>query len=272
MKFSVLMSIYFKESPDYFNEAMKSIWAEQSIKPSQIVLVQDGPLSQELYSMISVWEGMLGNALKCVPLENNVGLGEALNIGFQYCDYEIIARMDTDDIAMPDRFEKQLAALENLKVDICSSWITEFDQDENTVTALRRLPEGHDDIFKFAKVRCPINHPAVMYRKSMVIKAGGYKSIMWFEDYYLWVRMLIVGAKFYNIQEPLVHMRAGMCQIERRSGIAYAKSELRLLKKFHDLGFLNAAEYFLMITFKFSIRVMPKGIVRQVYKLLRSKI
>src|SRR5690606_8150992 len=102
-----------------------------------------------------------------------------------------------------------------------------------------KLPEKHEAIALYAKTRCPINHPAVMYKKAAVEKAGGYKKMMWFEDYYLWVRMLLTGAKFYNIQEPLVHMRAGLGQLERRSGKEYAKSEILLLTKFRRLGFLS---------------------------------
>lgn len=269
MKFSVLMSIYFKENPAWFNRAMQSIWDEQIVKPNEIVLVQDGPLTPVLDNMISIWRNKLGNILKCIPLENNVGLGDALNIGLQYCSNELVARMDTDDIAISDRFEKQLAILQQGHIDICSSWITEFDVDQSIITGTRILPEHHADIANYAKLRSPINHPAVMYKKTAIIKAGGYKKMMWFEDYYLWARMLLAGSIFYNIQEPLVHMRAGQGQIERRSGNAYAKSELILLKEFREIGFLTNYEFIKAVVLRIPIRLAPKNIIGLVYNTLR---
>lgn len=267
--FSVLMSIYYKEIPSLFNRAMHSIWDEQAVRPSQIVLVQDGPLTVELYSVISEWQKKLGEVLTTVPLEKNVGLGDALNIGLQHCNNELVARMDTDDIAHPQRFEKQLAIFSSSDVDICSSWITEFDNDESVITGQRKLPEKHEAIALYAKTRCPINHPAVMYKKAAVEKAGGYKKMMWFEDYYLWVRMLLTGAKFYNIQETLVHMQAGLGQLERRSGRAYAKSELALLIEFKKIGFLTSFDFLKIACMRVPIRLMPKSLIRLVYKVLR---
>ena len=209
MNFSVLMSIYKKEEPKYFNRAMQSIWDEQTVKPDEIVLVQDGPLTDGLHKAIDEWKAKIGEVFKTVPLEKNVGLGDALNAGIKHCSYELIARMDTDDISIPNRFEKQLKAFENNYIDICSSWVSEFDSDENEIISYRKLPEKHNEIIVYSKMRSPINHPAVMYKKSIVEKAGGYKHMLWMEDYYLWARMLLSGAKFYNIQEPLVNMRAG---------------------------------------------------------------
>ncbi|PXA69683.1 glycosyltransferase [Vibrio sp. 11986-1-5] len=269
MKFSVLMSIYFKENPAWFNRAMQSIWDEQTVKPNEIILVQDGHLTSELDNMISIWKNKLGDILKCIPLENNVGLGDALNIGLQYCSNELVARMDTDDIAMSDRFEKQLAILKKGDIDICSSWITEFDVNELCITGTRSLPEHHEAIAQYTKLRNAINHPTVMYKKSAVDRAGGYQKMMWFEDYYLWVRMLLTGSKFYNIQEPLVHMRAGLAQLERRSGIAYARSELSLLKKCRYLGFLTRFEFYKAVVLRVPVRLMPTFLIRFTYKLLR---
>ena len=135
MKFSVLMSIYKKEEPKYFNRAMQSIWDEQTVKPDEIVLVQDGPLTDGLYKAIDEWKAKIGEVFKTVPLEKNVGLGEALNAGIKHCSYELIARMD---ISIPNRFEKQLKAFENNDIDICSSWVSEFDSDENEIISYRK--------------------------------------------------------------------------------------------------------------------------------------
>ena len=270
MKFSVLMSIYHKEKSEYFERCMQSIWDEQTIKPDEIVLVQDGKLTDELYEAIDRWQKKLESVLKTIPLEQNVGLGDALNVGLQNCSYELVARMDTDDIAVPDRFEKQLKVFENDDIDICSSWVSEFDNDENEIVSYRKLPEHHNEIVNFAKKRNPLNHPAVMYKKTVVEKAGGYKKMMWFEDYYLWARMILNGAKFYNIQETLVKMRAGYGQLERRSGLKYAIEEYKFLKRLKEIGFLNNFEFYRNLLVRFIARVLPKRFVKIVYKKIRG--
>jgi len=270
MKFSILMSIYHKEKPEYFNRAMQSIWDEQIVKPNEIILVQDGKLTDELYEVIEIWQKKIGDRFKTIPLKQNVGLGDALNIGLQYCSYEIVARMDTDDIAMPNRFEKQLKVFENDDIDICSSLVSEFDNDEKVIVSYRKLPKTHENILKFAKKRNPLNHPAVMYKKSSIKKASGYKKMIWFEDYYLWVRMLMNGARFYNIQEPLVNMRAGYGQLERRSGLKYALNEFKFQKILYKIGFLNKFEFIRNSLIRFIVRVVPKKIVKKIYKILRN--
>lgn len=270
MKFSVLLSIYHKEKPEHFNRCMWSIWEKQTIKPNEIVLVQDGPLDRGLYNAINIWKEKLGDKLNIIPLKENVGLGDALNIGLDHCSFELVARMDTDDIALPNRFEKQLEVFKNSDVDICGSWISEFDNDENEIISYRKSPEFYNEIINFAKKRNPVNHPAVMYKKSSVEKAGGYKRMIWFEDYYLWVRMMLNGAKFYNIQETLVNMRAGYGQLERRSGFKYARSEFVFQQELLRLGFINYIEFIRNVFIRFFARIVPKTFVKMIYKMLRD--
>lgn len=265
------MSIYYKEKAEHFDRAMKSIWDEQSVKPNEIVVVQDGKLTDDLYEAIDKWEKKLGEMLKVIPLAQNLGLGDALNIGIQNCSYELIARMDTDDISLPHRFEKQLKVFENSDIDICSAWISEFEDDEANIKSYKKLPENHNDIVRYAKVRCPINHPTVMYKKSTVEKAGGYLKMISMEDYYLWGRMIMNGARFYNIQNVLLNMRAGDSMIQRRAGIIYAKSELKLLNEFRKIGFLTMSSYMKNLFIRIPIRIMPLGILKFVYKFLRSR-
>ena len=270
MSFSVLISIYHKENPEFFHRAMESIWDEQTIKPSEIVLVQDGKLTAELYKTIDIWKDKIGVIFKIIPLEKNVGLGDALKIGLKNCSYELVARMDTDDISMPDRFKKQLKIFESSNIDICSGWISEFDENEQKILSYRKLTEVHDNIIKFAKKRCPINHPAVMYKKSVVEKAGGYQKMMWFEDYFLWGRMIVDGAKFYNVQESLVNMRAGYGQLERRGGYKYAVAEFRFLMALKQIGFLNTLEFIRNVSIRFVARILPKIFLKMIYKLIRN--
>ena len=269
-KFSVLMSIYNKEKTEYFNKAMQSIWDEQSVKPNEIVLVQDGKLTDDLYIVISEWKNKLADILKVIPLEQNVGLGDALNEGIKHCSYELIARMDTDDIALPDRFEKQLKVFENSDIDICSSWVSEFDNNEKEIVSFRKIPEKHDEIVNYSKMRNGINHPAVMYKKTVVEKADGYKKMMWFEDYYLWARMILNDAKFYNIQEPLVNMRAGYGQLERRGGFKYAIEEFKFLNRLKKIGFLSTSQFIKSVVIRFVARVLPKSLLKNIYRKIRG--
>jgi glycosyltransferase involved in cell wall biosynthesis len=264
------MSIYVKEDPSNFNRAMESIWDEQTIRPDEIVLVEDGPLTPSLYEAVHKWKIKLFSVLKVVSLAENVGLGDALNAGLEVCRYELVARMDTDDIALPDRFEKQLKVFDDDAIDICSGFVGEFEKDEKSIVSYRKVPKSDEQIKKFAKKRNPLNHPAVIFRKSVVKKVGGYRKLLWFEDYYLWVRMIQNGAVFYNIQEPLVYMRAGYGQLQRRRGIVYAASEVTLQKKFLESGFIGYFEFLRNLSIRFIARIVPQKLIRQIYKHLRD--
>ncbi|MCD8554964.1 glycosyltransferase [Seleniivibrio sp.] len=270
MKFSLLMSIYNKEKPEFFERAMRSVWNEQTVKPDEIVLVKDGPLNDQLETVINRWKVILSDVLIIVGLPENIGLGGALNIGIDRCSNELIARMDTDDISYSDRFEKQLAVFEHMNVDICSGNVSEFDQDEHKIIFYRNIPESHDEIFKYFKVRSAVNHPAVMFKKTAVLNAGSYQTMIWFEDYYLWVRMLLNGSIFFNIQEPLVNMRAGYGQLVRRSGLRYAVAEYRFMKELKNIGFLNFFEFARNVAIRFVARTMHKSILKRIYRNLRE--
>jgi glycosyltransferase involved in cell wall biosynthesis len=264
------MSIYKKEEPRYFNRAMQSIWDEQTVKPNEIVLVQDGPLTDGLYKAIDEWKIKIGESFKTVPLKKNVGLGEALNEGIKHCSYELIARMDTDDISLPNRFEKQLRVFEEKDIDICSAWINEFDDDESKILFVRKTQEEHDEIVKYAKFRSPINHIPVMFKKSYVENAGGYQHMLWFEDYYLWTRLIMAGATFYNIQEPLANVRSGNVQLERRRGLKYAIYEFKFLKRLYEIHFLSIAQFVGSVIIRFIARILPKSLLKNIYKQLRK--
>ncbi len=270
MKFSLLMSIYVKEAPDNFDRAMISVWDEQSIKPDEIILVEDGKLTPKLYEVIEKWKLKCEGVLHTVTLEENLGLGDALNIGLQRCSFERVARMDTDDIAHPTRFQKQLEVFEKLDIDVCGSWVSEFDTNEENIVSYRKLPEFHQEISSFAKLRNPINHPSSMYNKTPVLEAGNYQKMLWFEDYYLWARMIQNGAKFYNIQDTLINMRAGYGQLQRRGGLNYAIQEYKFEKKLLNINFITLREFVRNIFIRFIARVIPQGLRKNIYKILRK--
>ncbi|SDN09047.1 Glycosyl transferase family 2 [Fictibacillus solisalsi] len=272
MKFSVLMSVYFKENPYFLDQSINSI-INQTIVPNEIVLVKDGILTEELNSIINKYIKKYPSLFKIIDFKENQGLGKALREGVKACSYEIIARMDTDDIAVKDRFQKQLSYLrDNIEIDLVGSYIEEFEDNINNVLAIKRVPIHHYDIYNYAKKRNPLNHMTVMYRKQAVLKAGNYKSFSWNEDYYLWVRMLVNSSKMYNLPEVLVHARTGNSMFERRGGKNYAQADIKLQIEYYKLGFINMKEFILNIILRTSIRFLPNKIRAFIYlKFLRSK-
>lgn len=242
-KYSVLMSVYHKEKPEYLRQSIESIQA-QTFPTDDFVLVCDGPLNSGLDSIISMKQQEMGDTLNVVRLEKNGGLGNALNEGIKHCKNELVARMDSDDIAYPDRCEKQIAVFNtHSEVSVCSGVVEEFNTTPEIVDAKRVPPETNAEIIEFAKKRNPFNHPCVMYKKSAVEAVGSYQDFYLLEDYYLWLRMLMAGYKGYNIQKPLLHMRAGSDMYLRRAGWKYAKTQKRLFRFMKDRGFIGNGQY-----------------------------
>ncbi len=270
MRFSVLISVYFKENPSFLSQALSSI-ENQTLKANEIVLVKDGPLTDELDEVISSHADASFTPYIIIKLEENVGLGKALNAGLEHCSYEWVARMDSDDIALPDRFEKQFSTLaENPDIDILGSWICEFDDEPALCRKERRVPETHESIVKFAKYRNPLNHMTVVFRKSAVGEVGGYQRMNGFEDYYLWMRMLLHGKRFANIPQVLVKARTGAGMIGRRQGWKYAKDELALEKAAYQIGFWTRLDLVQNFFTRFLPRLLPVFIVEKLYNLLRK--
>lgn len=242
-EYSVFMSVYHKERPEYLKQAIESIQV-QSLSTNDFVLVCDGPLNDELDAVIQTKQLEMGENLNVVRLAKNGGLGNALNEGIKHCKNELVARMDSDDIAYPDRCEKQIAVFNtHSEVSICSGIVEEFTTDPNTVDTRRVPPETNAEIIEFAKKRNPFNHPCVMYKKSAVKAVGSYQDFYLLEDYYLWLRILMAGYQGYNIQEPLLHMRAGSDMYKRRAGWKYAKTQAKLFKFMKQQGFIGNGQY-----------------------------
>lgn len=263
--FSVLLSLYIKEQPSYLIQSLDSLFS-QTLLPSEIILVKDGPLTSELDAVISDYVQRYP-ILKVLVLKENQGLGKALNEGLKHCSYDIVARMDTDDISKPDRFEKQLKIFQQYSdIDVVGAWIDEFEGDASNITSVRKVPEWHKEIFQFAKGRSPVSHPVVMFRKSAVLKAGGYKHFPLFEDYYLWVRMLMDGAQFYNIQESLLFFRFSPDMFRRRGGYRYVVTEVKLQTLFYKIGFIDFFSLIKNISIRLITRLLPNGLRSLFYK------
>lgn len=256
MPFCVLLSLYRKENPDCLRESLDSVLC-QTIPPDEVVLVLDGPLTEELDRVVQEYAGRYP-ILKVIPLPENVGLGKALNEGLKHCSHDLVARMDTDDIAKPDRFEKQLAVFSaHPDVDVCGAWIEEFVGNLDNVTSIKKVPEKHWEILHYAQKRCPVNHPVVMFRKSALKSAGGYCHFLLLEDYFLWIRMLMDGAKFYNIQESLLWFRSSSDMFERRGGWRYLKNEIDFWIMAYRTGFVSYIRMVANIMVRVPVRVLP---------------
>ena len=230
--FSVLMSVYYKENSDYLDSSLNSIF-NQTILPNEVVIVKDGELTRELDDIISKYKNKFDSVIQIVEIKQNVGLGEALNIGLKNCKYENVIRMDTDDICVNTRFEKILKVLEQEGVSLVGSNAIEFEKDTTSNLRYRIFPEKHEDIKKFARVRAPFLHPTIGFKKSAVLQVGGYKSLLFFEDYYLFLRMLKQGISSYNIQENLLYFRGNKESFKRRGGYNYIKYEMKAFMVFY---------------------------------------
>lgn len=266
--FSVLLSVYYKEKAEYLKEALESV-LNQTRKPDEIVIVEDGPLTEELYGMLDSIEKE-NKCVKRVRLEKNMGLGYALNIGLENCTHDLVARMDTDDIAYESRFGKQVEFMENNPdIDACSSWVDEFEGSRENVISVKKLPETPEEVLKYARNRCPLNHPAVVYRKHAVVEAGGYKGFP--EDYSLWVRMLMRGARFYNFQESLLYFRFSPEVIKRRGGWKYAANDLKMQMEFYRIGFFGMGTLMYNSMMRIMVRLFPNRLRLFIYKTLLRK-
>ncbi len=270
MDYSVLMSVYSKEHALFFRESIESMLS-QTIVPKDFVLVCDGPLTEELDAVVAYYEKEYPHLFQVIRLERNVGLGRALNAGMKRCRCEYVARMDSDDISYPDRMERQLSAIRQQQADVVSGTLVEFDEQHTEGYKKRCLPQTHDEIMKFARRRNPFNHPCVLYKKTSVIESGGYKHFEGFEDYYLWVRMLMAGKRGYNLQETILKMRVtGMHR--RRGGFHYAKSIVKFRLYLLKSGFCSFGDFLYTVVGHVGVSILPNRLREMFYnKMLRGK-
>lgn len=251
------MSLYIKERPEHFRACMESILA-QTLLPDEIVIVKDGPLTEELEQVLGEYVSRDEKLYTIVPLETNRGLGVALAEGILHCKNELVARMDTDDIAVSDRFEKQLAAFsEDWELDICGGQIEEFEDRPENVVARRSVPLTRPEIEKYQKRRDAFNHMTVMYKKSAVLRAGNYQSALLMEDTLLWVNMIMSGAKCRNLEDVLVKARIGREMYERRGGLSYFKKYREGRKRIRQTGYISAADYYVTLAVQLAVAVIP---------------
>jgi glycosyltransferase involved in cell wall biosynthesis len=270
MKYSVLMSVYAKEKPEYFRSAVESM-INQTAEPDEIIIVQDGPLPTDLYSAVYEYAERYPNLIQIVVSEKNIGLGLALNLGLEHCRNDLIARMDTDDISLPERCQKQLECFEkDSNLNICGTWIDEFLDSTNNVISSRKVPCEHKAIYEFGKRRSPFNHPTVMYKKSSVLDCNGYSDLRRNQDVDLFGRMLFQDYKAMNIPESLLLFRTDDNLARRRRSWENSKSYIQTISRLHSLGYSSLLDVCVVSIGQIFMLIFPVGIQKILYKgLLR---
>ncbi|MCG7218888.1 MULTISPECIES: glycosyltransferase [Acinetobacter] len=274
MSFSILLSLYYKENPSALDQCFQSIWNDQRIHPNEIVLVLDGPIGDQLSQIVLSWQRKIGENLKVIPLEQNIGLGNALNEGLKYCSNEWVFRMDTDDICTPDRFEKQVAFIEcNPDVVLFGGQVLEFENEPRDSQVLKTVPTSNDEIRQFAQKRCPFNHMTVAYKKTVINELGGYQHHLFMEDYNLWLRVIGAGYKVANMSDIILYARVGNGMHARRKGLEYIKSEKQLLNLKKQLKLQNPIHANMLFLIRSALRLVPSSLLGKFYNtFLRKKV
>ena len=267
--FTLLLSVYDGDRPDYLRRAFHSAVGEQTLCPDQVVIVRDGPVRDELARCLDELQAASPVPVTVVPLERNRGLGPALDAGLAASKFDVVARMDADDIAMPHRFEVEIPLIEG--ADIVGAGLLEFVGDISRVVGQRVPPTEPERIARYARMHDPFNHPTVVYRRQAVLAAGGYGDLPLMEDYALFARMLQSGARAVNVAEPLVYYRVGATSFKRRGGTGLLRSELRLQRQFRHSGFTSPAQYARNVIVRGGYRLIPWWCRRAVYRPLVAR-
>ncbi|MHA7134520.1 glycosyltransferase [Oerskovia turbata] len=266
--FSVLLPVYHRDSPSFLRRAFDSVTVEQTLAPTEVVIVRDGPVGPELDALLDELATTSSVPVEVVELPQNVGLARALEHGLRRCSHEIVARMDADDISRPERFAVQVP-LAAAGLDIVGSAIQEFD-DESRIrdvgAVVRTPPTSAQDIRAGARFHSPFNHPSVVYRRSAVAAAGGYQDLPLMEDYWLFVRMLHAGAVAGNVPDPLVLYRVGAGAYARRGGWRLLRSEIRLQWRMWRSGFSTAPQLVRNVVVRGGYRLVPEAVRRRMYR------
>ncbi|MFB4317464.1 glycosyltransferase [Actinomadura sp. 21ATH] len=265
--FALLMTVYGGDREEFLRAAFRSAVHDQLRRPDQVVLVQDGPVSDGLAACMAELVDGCPAEVAFVRLAENRGLGPALDAGLRASRYDIVARMDADDVAMPHRFRLQVPLVE-AGADLVGAGLLEFGTDIADVVGQRTPPSDPGDIARYSRLHDPFNHPTVVYRRSAVVAVGGYGDLPLMEDYWLFARMIANGARVVNIAEPLVYYRVGDGAYERRGGRDLLRSELRLQREMYREGFVTRMQYWRNVTIRGGYRLTPTLIRRPVYRML----
>jgi glycosyltransferase involved in cell wall biosynthesis len=263
--FSLLLPTYHADDADHLRRAFASAVDDQVRKPTEVVLVRDGVVPPRLQRVIDELAETSPVPVHVVALEQNIGLGHALDAGLAACSHEVVARMDADDVSLPDRFAVQIPLVASGN-DLVGSALLEFHEHEDDIVGLRTPPLTDAEIRSWARFHDPFNHPTVVYRRSMVQQVGGYQDLPLLEDYWLFARMIDAGARVANVAEPLVKYRVGSGAYARRGGWQLLRSEIELQRQFRASGFTSRPQFLRNLVVRGGYRLVPEGIRRVAYR------
>lgn len=269
--YSVLMSVYYKEKPEWLRQAIESM-LNQTIVTNDFVIVCDGILTDELYSILDYFDEENPGLFQILKREKNYGLGPSLAYGIEFCKNELIARMDSDDICKENRCEIQLKYFqENPNLDMVGCWENEFEEDNNNPIAVHMVPSGIENVSKFMRRRCAVLHPTVIYKKSAVIKSGNYHDVRLFEDYDLFMRMIVeCKCNADNVPEALYDLRVNDNFYKRRGGFKYMKTIVKFKKEQRKKGYMSFKDYIISCWTQRIVCLMPNKMRKWFYlKFLR---
>lgn len=263
-KYSVLMSLYYQEDPKWFSESMDSM-LNQSIEPDQLVLVIDGPIGEELEEKVTFYEKSYKDIMNVLRLEKNIGLGKALDKGLKICKNELVARMDTDDISLPNRCEKQLYRFnQNKDLALIGTNIDEFFNEPGNIVSSRIVPNKHEEIASFIKRRSPFNHPTVMFKKSVVESVGGYGKLRRKQDLDLFSRIVNSGFQTENINESLLLFRSNENNFKRRKSWSYVKSYIYAQYTIFRRGHCSIVDFLYVVIGQVTLYILPMPVLKKV--------
>lgn len=261
-QYSVLMSVYHLNSPEELKQSIDSM-LNQTIKAEQFVLVEDGPIADELSSVIEGYRVNNKSLFTLVKLSENQGLGKALDAGLLQCRNDLVARMDADDISLPERCEKLLKLFEaNPKLAIAGTNINEFYDDPSKVVSSRVVPNDYKSICKFMKRRSPFNHSTVMFRKSEVLRCGGYGKMRRKQDLDLFARMINMDCYALNINESLLLFRSNEGNYKRRKSWEYCKSYIDVMRENYKRGYCSLIDLAFVTVGQVIMHVAPMGVMK----------
>ncbi len=264
--FSVLIATYEGDDPDDLERALQSV-INQTVPPDEIVVVADGPLTQQQDTVLTKLAEEHPGLFHRTSLLTNRGLGAALSHGVETCSYEWIARMDSDDVAVDDRFERQIEYLrDNPEADAVGGYIGEFETDPTDVIHVREVPLSHNAIKDLGRFRCPMNHPSVMFRRQAVLNAGNYREYRSMQDYELWMRMVSMGCILANLPLVLVKCHAGADLYKRRGGIDYARIEFSIQRELLRHGLISVFVFIFNLCTRLPVRLLPACLRGFIYK------
>ena len=271
--YSVLMSVYKKEDPDFLRQSMQSIY-DQTVPTDDFVLICDGPLTKKLNEVIVEMQQKFGKRLCVIRHEENHGLGHCLRTGILECKNDLIARMDSDDVSREDRCEKELEVfIKHPDYSVVGSLVGEFKETTKKLDSIRKVPKTNTEIIRFVKWRSPMNHPSVMFKKEDVLAVGNYPEVRNCQDWYLWTNLLMNGYKLFNVQEVLVYMREDDTTFKRRAGLKYFKIQKQLYRKMRKAKFISVPQYMTAVSMRFCSALAPNGLRKALFKkFMREKV